>query len=118
MSTPAQALQLAAVASSGYSIQMALAPEFANDLYYKKGHPLNKNVSRWFGHALAGLAVAQGLASKEGTPNKAVLMASAFQYGTAPLMMLYQEKDMKKEMIIANSILCAGIGFLCFKQGK
>jgi hypothetical protein len=36
------------------------------------------------------MAVAQGLASKEGTPNKAVLMASAFQYGSAPLMMLYQ----------------------------
>jgi hypothetical protein len=33
---------------------MAFAPTFANELYYKKGHPENKNMSRWFGHAMVG----------------------------------------------------------------
>ena len=97
---------------------MSLAPTFANELYWKKGHPEHRNLSRWFGHALAGMAVAQGLASKESTPNKAVLIASAAQYLSAPVIMMTQKDDMKPEMIAANGLMCAGIGFLCLKAAK
>ncbi len=97
---------------------MAGAPSFANKLYYKEGHPENKNMSRWFGHALATCAAAQVLASKESQPSparKAVLLASAAQYLTAPLMMLSQKEDFKPEMIAMNTVSCGVVGALCLK---
>jgi hypothetical protein len=33
---------------ASYSAQMGLAPEWANEFYFKKGHPLNKNMSQWY----------------------------------------------------------------------
>lgn len=75
-------------------------------------------VIRRFGHGLAGMAVAQGLASQEKTPNKAVLMASAAQYLTAPVMMAIQKDDFKPEMIAVNGALCLGMGALCLKAAK
>jgi hypothetical protein len=61
------------------------------------------------------MAIAQALASTESSPNKAVLVASGVQYLSAPLVMLSQKKDMKPEMIVANSVLCGGIGLLYLK---
>ena len=69
-----------------------------------------------FGHALAGMAITQGLASKEKVASKAVLMGSAIQYGTAPLMMLTQKDDFKPEMIAMNTVTCLAIGGLCLKN--
>jgi len=95
---------------------MGLAPEWANGFYFKKGHPLNKNMSQWFGHAMGGMAVASALACKESTPNKAVMGASAIQFLTAPLLMLHQRKDMKKEMIALNTVVCLATGGLLAKH--
>ena len=50
---------------------MGGAPSFANKLYFKEGHPENKNMSRWFGHALATCGAAQILASKDAQPSAA-----------------------------------------------
>mmetsp|Transcript_23380 Transcript_23380/g.37476 ORF Transcript_23380/g.37476 Transcript_23380/m.37476 type:complete len:121 (-) Transcript_23380:386-748(-) len=112
---PQIALKLTAAATASYGAQMGLAPTFGNKLHWKKGHPEHHNFSRWFGHALGGMAIAQALASTESSPNKAVLVASGVQYLSAPLVMLSQKKDMKPEMIVANSVLCGGIGLLCLK---
>jgi hypothetical protein len=48
---------VAVCVQSGYSMQMALAPEFANDLHFKNGHPLNKNMSRWYVSSLYVLII-------------------------------------------------------------
>jgi hypothetical protein len=48
------------------------APKFANELYFKWGHPENKNMSRWFGHALAATAVAQARAFSRATQQETV----------------------------------------------
>jgi len=97
---------------------MAFAPKFANEFYFKKGHPENKNMSQWFGLALGSMTVAQALASQEKTPNKAVLMASAAQYLSAPVLMMVQKKDMKPEMIALNTVTCGIVGLLCLKNAK
>jgi len=57
---------------SGYAAQMMGAPKFANELYFKWGHPENKNMSRWFGHALAATAVAQARAFSRATQQETV----------------------------------------------
>jgi hypothetical protein len=69
-------------------------------------------------YALAGMAIAQGLASKESTPNKPILYASAAQYLTAPVIMLSQTNDMKPAMVAVNGIMCAGLGLLCIKAAQ
>ena len=87
---------------------MGGAPSFANKLYFKEGHPENKNMSRWFGHALATCGAAQILASKDAQPSaarKGILLASAFQYLTAPVIMLSQTNDMKPAMVAVNGIM-------------
>ena len=97
---------------------MGGAPSFANKLYFKEGHPENKNMSRWFGHALATCGEAQILASKDAQPSaarKGILLASAFQYLTAPVMMVTQRKDFKPEMIALNTVTCGVVGALCLK---
>ena len=60
--------------------------------------------------------MASALACKEGVPNKAVMAGSAIQFVTAPLIMLHQRKDMKKEMIALNTIACLGTGLLLAKH--
>lgn len=80
-------------------------------------HPENKNMSRWFGHALATCSAAQILASGDSQPSKArkaVLLASAGQYLTAPLTMLSQ-KEFKPEMVALNTVTCGVVGALCLK---
>lgn len=80
-------------------------------------HPENKNMSRWFGHALATCSAAQILASGDSQPSKArkaVLLASAGQYLTAPLNMLSQ-KEFKPEMVALNTVTCGVVGALCLK---
>jgi hypothetical protein len=65
-------------------------------------------MSRWFGHALATCSAAQILASGDSQPSKArkaVLLASAGQYLTAPLTMLSQ-KEFKPEMVGVVGALC------------
>jgi len=48
------------------------APKFANELYFKEGHPENKNLSRWFGHALSATALAQARAFTRTTQQETV----------------------------------------------
>lgn len=74
-------------------------------------------MSRWFGHALATCSAAQILASGDSQPSKArkaVLLASAGQYLTAPLTMLTQ-KEFKPEMVALNTVTCGVVGALCLK---
>jgi hypothetical protein len=71
---------------------------------------------QWFGHAMGAMAVANVLALKESTPNKAVMGASAIQFLSAPLLMLHQRNDMKKEMIALNTVNCLVTGGLLAKH--
>ena len=88
----------------------------SSDILTTYGRELVGGVRQWFGHALGGMAVASALACKESTPNKAVMGASAIQFLTAPLLMLHQRKDMKKEMIALNTVACLATGGLLAKH--
>jgi len=93
---------------------MMLAPEWANDFYYKKGEvEAAPKWQTWMGRALIAHGVTTLLSRKVAT--KQQMQGIALSWGTALPIMAMQKDAFKPEQLVANGVFCAGMALLTAK---
>lgn len=93
---------------------MMLAPEWANDFYYKKGEvEAAPKWQAWMGQALIGHGVTTLLSRKVAT--KQQMQGLALSWGSALPVMAMQKDAFKPEQLVANGVFCAGMALLTAK---
>jgi len=96
---------------------MLLAPEFANDFYYKKGAvEASPKWQAWMGQALVGQGITSLLSRKVAT--KQQMQGVSLAWATALPIMAMQKDDFKPEQLVVNAAFCGGMALLCHKVSE
>ena len=100
-----------------YGAQMLLAPEWANDFYYKKGAvEAAPKWQAWMGQALVGQGITSLLSRKVAT--KQQMQGVSLAWATALPIMAMQKDDFKPEQLAVNAAFCGGMALLCHKVSE